>query len=168
MTQRWKAGSDKKANANVKSKVGERKGQVGEIVTKKNRRGQDKVKENGPKVAAGHQRRRRRRKREEKRRAGYFALSSRPNAARTYRRKTQRAVHRSRHKSRKTAGEQTKVRPTTKTAAITSHYSPSNKVICSASRRRECGWNDPSLLCQPDHRQAITAAPLIRVTDKLA
>lgn len=35
MTQRWKAGSDKKANANVKSKVGEREGQVGEIVTKK-------------------------------------------------------------------------------------------------------------------------------------
>ena len=35
MTQRWKAGSDKKANANVQRKVGERKGQVGEIATKK-------------------------------------------------------------------------------------------------------------------------------------
>lgn len=121
-----------------------------------------------PQSGGGRQRRGRRGKREGKRRAGCFALSSRPNAARTYHRKTKRADHRSRHKSRKTAGEQTKVRPTTKAAAITSHYSPSNKVICSASRRRECGWNDPSLLCQPDHRQAITAAPLIRVTDKLA
>lgn len=40
MTQRWKAGSHKKASANVRRKVAERKGQVGEIVTKKT----DKVK----------------------------------------------------------------------------------------------------------------------------
>lgn len=44
----------------------------------------------------------------------------------------------------------------------------SSKVICSMSRRRECGWNDPSLLGQPDYRQAITSALLIRVADKLA
>lgn len=125
----------------------------------KSSRGQDKIKENGPKVAAGGTRRGDEldiRIEFTSKRSQYVSLD------------TQRAVHRSRHESRTTAGEQTKVRPTTKTAAITSHYNPSNKVICSASRRRECGWNDPSLLCQPDHRQAITAAPLIRVTDKLA
>lgn len=82
--------------------------------------------------------------------------------------KAQRAVHKSRHKNRKTGRNQTKVSPDDQNSSHHKSLQPSNKVICSMSRWQECGWNDLSLLCQPDYRQAVTAALLIRVTDKLA